>query len=247
MEHLLEHYELHSIIPIEISGIDISINIAIISMWLSSLLLFLLVFAASRRVALVPQGRLTNFVEVIVEFAYENFIDEYMGDKGKKWFPFIFSLFIFIWGANLMGLVPGFFTATSSIFVTATLAFLIVFPTVHVYGMLKHGFFRYMGSFIPSGVPIIIAPFLFIIEMIGALAKPFSLAVRLFANMFAGHLVLLTFLSLILEFKSFIIAPMPLLGAVLVTLLEILFTAIQAYIFAALSSMYIADAMYGGH
>lgn len=247
MEHLLEHFTLHPLFHLEVGGLDLSINLAVISMWVSSLFFFLLVFAASRRAALVPQGRLINLVEAIVEFAYSNFIEEYMGEEGRKWFPFIFSLFTFIWGANLIGLVPGFYTATSSIFVTATLAFLIVFPTVHIYGIKKHGFIKYIRSFVPHGVPVFIAPFLFIIEIIGALAKPFSLAVRLFANMFAGHLVLLTFIGMILEFKSFIIAPMPMLGAVLVMMLEILFTAIQAYIFAALSSMYIADAMHGGH
>jgi F-type H+-transporting ATPase subunit a len=216
-------------------------------MWVSSALAFILVFAASRKAALVPEGRLLNFVESVVEFAYNNFIEENMGEHGKKWFPFLFSLFIFIWFANVIGLVPGFYTATSSVFVTATLAFIIVFPTVHIYGIRKHGFIKYMKSFVPHGVPVAIAPFLFIIEIISAFAKPFSLTVRLFANMFAGHLVLLTFIALILEFKSFIIAPMPMLGALLVMGLEILFTAIQAYIFTALSSMYIADAMHGGH
>jgi len=247
LEHLLEHFVLKPIVPIEVGGLDLSINIAVISMWVSSFLMLLLVWTASRRVALVPQGRLTNLVEVIVDFVNTSIVEENMGQHGRQWFPFLFSLFMFIWGANLIGLVPGFFTATSSIFVTATLAFIIVFPTVHVYGIRKHGFFKYMGSFVPKGVPVFIAPFLFVIEMIGALAKPFSLTVRLFANMFAGHMVLLTFLMMILEFKSLIIAPMPLLGAVLVTALEILFTSIQAYIFTTLSAMYIADAMHGGH
>ncbi len=247
MEHLLEHFVLKPIIHLEINGIDLSINLAILSMWVSSLLMFLLVFIASRRVAIIPESRFVSFIESVFEFAEANFIEEYMGHHGKKWFPFLFSLFMFIWGANLIGLIPGFFTPTSSVFVTATLAFIIVFPTIHIYGLKKHGVVKYIKSFIPAGIPLYIAPFLFVIEMIGALAKPFSLTIRLFANMFAGHLVLLTFLSLILEFKSFIIAPMPLLGAVLVTFLEILFTSIQAYIFTVLSAMYIADAMHGGH
>lgn len=247
MEHLLEHFVLHPMFHIEIAGIDLSINMAVISMWVSSLVAFLLFFAASKKVSLVPNGRLINFVETIVEFAYKNFIEENIGPEGRKWFPFLFSLFLFIWFANLIGLVPGFYTPTSSVFVTATLAFLIVFPTVHIYGIFKHGFIRYVKSFVPHGVPVAIAPFLFVIEIISAFAKPFSLTVRLFANMFAGHLVLLTFIALILEFKSFIIAPLPMLGGVLVMGLEILFTAIQAYIFTTLSSMYIADAMHGGH
>lgn len=247
MEHLLEHFVLHPILELEIAGIDMSINIAVISMWVSSLIAFLLVFAASRKVAMIPQGRLVNFVESIVEFAYNNFIEENIGKEGRKWFPFLFSLFMFIWFANLIGLVPGFFTPTSSVFVTATLAFLIVFPSVHLYGIKKHGFINYMKSFVPHGVPGAIAPFLFVIEIISAFAKPFSLTVRLFANMFAGHLVLLTFIGLILEFKSFLIAPLPMLGGILVMGLEILFTAIQAYIFTSLSSMYIADAIHGGH
>lgn len=247
MEHLLEEFVKKPIISLKIAGIDLSINIAVISMWVSSFVMFLIVFAASRKVAMVPPNRFVSFVESIFEFAKSNFIEEYMGHHGLKWFPFLFSLFMFIWGANLIGLIPGFYTPTSSVFVTATLAFIIVFPTIHIYGMKKHGIIKYIASFVPKGVPVFIAPFLFIIEMIGSIAKPFSLSVRLFANMFAGHLVLLTFLSLILEFKSFIIAPMPLLGAVLVYGLEILFTSIQAYIFTVLSAMYIADAMHGGH
>lgn len=248
MEHLLEHFILHPIIPLEVGSIDLSINLAVISMWVSSLVAFFLVLAASRNVELVPRSKLLNFVEAIVEFAYSNFIEENIGkEEGKKWFPFLFSLFMFIWFANVIGLIPGFYTATSSVFVTATLAFLIVFPTVHLYGIKKHGLIKYLKSFVPHGVPVAIAPFLFVIEIISAFAKPFSLTVRLFANMFAGHLVLLTFIALILEFKSFIIAPMPILGGILVMGLEILFTAIQAYIFTTLSSMYIADAMHGGH
>lgn len=247
MEHLLEHFALHPLVHLEVAGIDMSINMAVISMWVSSFLAFLLIFAASRRVSLIPQGRLLNIVEAIVEFVYSSIVEENLGKKGKKWFPFLFSLFMFIWFCNLIGLVPGFYTPTSSVFVTATLAFLIVFPTVHIYGMVKHGPVKYLKSFVPHGVPAPIAPFLFVIEIIGAFAKPFSLTIRLFANMFAGHLVLLTFIGLILEFKSVIIAPMPMLGGILVMGLELLFTSIQAYIFTALSSMYIADAMHGGH
>ncbi len=247
MEHLLEHFVLHPIIPIHIGSLDLSINLAIISMWVSSSIAFLLVFFASRKASLVPSGRLVNFVEAIIEFIQTNVVEENMGKEGRKWLPFLLSLFMFIWFANLIGLVPGFYTPTSSVFVTGTLAFLIVAPTLHIYGMKKHGVIKYIKSFVPHGVPVFIAPFLFVIEMISAIAKPFSLTVRLFANMFAGHLVLLTFIGLILEFKSFIIAPLPMLGAILVMGLELLFTSIQAYIFTTLSSMYIADAIHGGH
>ncbi len=204
-------------------------------------------FFASRKASLVPSGRLVNFVEAIIEFIQTNVVEENMGKEGRKWLPFLLSLFMFIWFANLIGLVPGFYTPTSSVFVTGTLAFLIVAPTLHIYGMKKHGVIKYIKSFVPHGVPVFIAPFLFVIEMIYTLSKPFSLTVRLFANMFAGHLVLLTFIGLILEFKSFIIAPLPMLGAILVMGLELLFTSIQAYIFTTLSSMYIADAIHGGH
>lgn len=247
MDHLLDHFILKPIFYLKIWGLDISINHAIISMWVSSLIMLSLVFIASRKVALSPASKLSNFIESIIEFFQKNVVEEFMGHKGMKWLPFLFSLFLFIWGANLIGLVPGFYTATSSIFMTATLAFVIVFPTVHIYGIKKHGLVGYLKSFIPEGVPVFILPFLIPIEMISILAKPFSLSVRLFANMFAGHLVLLTFLLMIIEFKSFIIAPMPLFGAVFVFLLEMIFTTIQAYIFSLLSAIYIADAMHGGH
>ena len=142
MDHLLEHFVLKPIVPIEVAGLDLSINLAVISMWTSSLVMLLLVWFASRRAALVPSGRLANFIEVIVDFVNTNIVEENMGHHGRKWFPFLFSLFMFIWGANLIGLVPGFYTATSSIFVTATLAFIVVFQLFMYMGFVSMGFFR---------------------------------------------------------------------------------------------------------
>lgn len=242
----LHHFHLHSIIHLpHIGPIDPSINIAVISMWVATALVFVLFFMASRKVSLVPKG-IQNFVEVIVQFVRDDIVLTMMGKEGLPYLPFILTLFMFIWFSNLIGLVPGFFTPTSNIFVTGTLAVMVFFVT-HIIGIVKHGPFKYFKGWVPHGVPKALAPALFIIEIPSAFAKPFSLAVRLFANMLAGHIALLIFLSLIIQFKSLIIAPAPVLGATIILTLELLFTSLQAYIFAMLSALYISDAVHGGH
>ncbi len=216
-------------------------------MLLAASIAFGFVFLASRRVQLVPGSRLQGLAEVVIEFVDNEFATGMIGKEGRKWLPFFGTLFLFIFFMNVVGLVPGLYTATSSISVTGTLAFLIVFPTVHIVGMRRHGIAKYWWGLVPRGVPIALAPFLFLIELIGTLAKPLSLMIRLFANMFAGHLILFTFLGMIIEFQSLIIAPMPLIGAVVMSALEILFSGIQAFIFTILSAMYVNDALHGGH
>mgnify|MGYP003681882779 CR=1 FL=1 len=242
----LHHFRLHPMIHLpHIGPIDPSINMAVISMWVATALVFVIFFLASRKVSLVPKG-IQNFVEVIVQFVRDEFILGIMGKEGMPYLPFILTLFVFIWFCNLSGLIPGFFTPTSNIFVTGTLAVMVFFVT-HGIGIVRHGPFKYFKGWVPKGVPAALAPVLFIIEIPSAFAKPFSLAVRLFANMLAGHIAILIFLGMIIQYKSLIIAPFPVLGCVIIMILELLFTALQAYIFAILSSLYIGDAVHGGH
>ncbi len=243
--HLLEEFELHSLINLELFGVDLSINKAVIAMWIASFLVFLLLYLAARRKELVPRG-LQNVMETLVQFLREEVVIGMMGKEGLPWFPFIATLFFFILGCNLIGLIPGSFTPTSNIFVTATLA-MVVFISVQLAGIYKHGLLGHIGGWIPRGVPVAVAIIMFPIEVISQIAKPFSLAVRLFANMLAGHLVIISLLGLIFLFKSYLIAVFPVLGAVAIFMLEIGFSLIQAYIFTVLSAMYIADAIHGAH
>jgi len=144
----------------------------------------------------------------------------------------------------LLGLVPLLAGPTTNINVTAALA-IIVFLTVQVTGVVKHGPLGYLKSMIPSGVPLPIAVFLFPVEIVSQFAKPFSLAVRLFANMFAGHAVMLLIISLIFLFKSYLILPLPIIGNTAIMMFEIFVAFIQAFVFTYLSALYIATAQEG--
>ncbi|MHB0976676.1 MAG: F0F1 ATP synthase subunit A [Candidatus Aquicultorales bacterium] len=246
MEHLLEEFALHPVIELpHVFGVDLSITGAAIAMWLSVLLASLLVVYAGRGRGLVVGG-VKGAVEAILEFIRKDIVLENMGREGLKWYPFIATLFLFIWFNNLIGLVPGIQGATANINTTATLA-IIVFLAVVIQGIVKKGPVKYWLSLIPHGVPGWLAPVLFVIELISLLAKPFSLTLRLFANMFAGHVVLAVFLSLIFFFGSYAILPAPLLLNIVMRMLEILFGTIQAYIFAMFASMYIAASIHDEH
>ncbi len=243
---LLEEFRLHPIIELpHVFGIDLSITKAVIVMWISVALASFLIIYAGRRRGLVAGG-LKGGVEAVLEFIRNDIVLENMGREGLAWYPFITALFFFILLNNLLGLVPDSFTPTSNINTTGTLA-VIVFFSVIVQGMVKKGPLKYWLSLVPEGVPVFLAPFLFVIELVSLLAKPLSLAIRLFANMFAGHVVLGAFLGLIFFFGSYLIAPAPLLVTVVLRLLEIMFATIQAYIFTMLSSMYIGASIHDEH
>jgi len=242
---LLHHFELHPIVEIHILGIDLSITKAVVMIWVACLLTFLLLTMAGRRTKLVPSG-LQNLVEALVDFLRRNLILETIGEEGLAWFPFIATLFFFILFCNLLGLVPGAFTATSNINVTATLA-VIVFLCTQAAGVSKHGLLGYFKKFVPKGIPLFVIPIMVPIEIISQFAKPFSLAVRLFANMTAGHAVILVFLFMIIMFKSWVIVAVPLIGVVIMSAFEIFVGFIQAYIFSILTAMYIAEAVQEAH
>jgi F-type H+-transporting ATPase subunit a len=245
MHNILEEFELEPIIHFKLFGINASIDKAVIVMWIASLLVATMIIYAARRRNLVPTG-LVNAVEAMIDFLRTDIVLENIGRSGLYWLPFLATLFFFILFNNLIGLIPASFSPTSNINVTATLA-IVVFIAVQIQGMLKQGLVKYWLNLVPKGVPILLTPILFLIELISLVAKPFSLAVRLFANLFAGHVILLVFLSLIITYKSLIISPFPLLGAVVMTLLEIMFSFIQAYIFTILSAIYIGAAMHVEH
>jgi F-type H+-transporting ATPase subunit a len=167
-----------------------------------------------------------------------------------KFFPFVFSLFMFVLTANLLGMVPYFFTITSQIIVTFALACLVI-GTVVVYGFYKHGL-HFFAIFAPKGVPAVLLPLVSLIEVISFLSRPISLSVRLFANMLAGHIMLKVFAGFVASMGALGAigvggAILPLLMTVAMTGLEFLVAFLQAYVFAVLTCMYLNDAVHGGH
>jgi len=207
----------------------------------------LLVGASSPR-ALVP-GRMQSIAEMSYEFV-ANTIQSTAGKEGMKFFPLVFTLFMFILVANLIGLIPYTFTVTSHIIITALMA-LIVFLTVIVYGFYKNGL-RFFRLFVPSGIPIYILPLIVFIEVLSFLSRPISHSVRLFANMLAGHITLKVFASFItllggLGIFGIFGAVLPLILVVALTALELLVAFLQAYVFAILTCIYLNDAIHPGH
>ncbi len=252
--NLMEHLQPHVLIPLNIGGLDVSITNAVLTIWVACALVFLTMTLAGRMGKLVPKG-LQNMMESLVSFAKNTLVVEIMGEDGLVWFPFIATLFFFILFCNLLGLVPKMFTPTSNINVTATLA-VIVFICSQGAGILKHGIGGYCSTFVPKGMPggiagLVLKGFMIIIEIISMFARPFSLAVRLFANMTAGHLVIMVFISMIFMFQGTIIkifiTPTSVVMAVVMMAFEIFVSVLQAFIFAILASIYISLAVHPEH
>jgi F-type H+-transporting ATPase subunit a len=198
-----------------------------------------------KKSSLIP-NRFQSSVELLYEFV-SNMVKENVGTGGKKYFPFIFSLFMFILFGNLLGMIPYSYTFTSQIIVTITLA-LIIFIGVTLIALIKHKL-EFFTFFFPSGVPIALAPLLIPIEIISYLMRPVSLSVRLFANMLAGHTMMKVFAGLIIMMTSAsgvlkAGAVLPLLAVIGLTGLEFLVAALQAYVFSILTCMYLHDALH---
>ena len=206
-----------------------------------------LILSTQKR-ALVP-----NRVQLVSEMLYEfvaNMVTSTAGTAGMKFFPFVFSLFMFVLVANMFGMIPFFFTVTSHIIVTFALAMLVI-TVVLVYGFWKNGL-RFFKLFVPSGVPGYVLPIVVPIEIVSFLSRPISLSVRLFANILAGHITLKVFAGFIvtlgaLGWLGWLGAILPLVMTIAITALEFLVAALQAYVFAVLTSMYLNDAIHPGH
>lgn len=198
--------------------------------WFVMLVLILLAFLASRSIKQVPTG-LQNFMEIVVT-GIENLIEETMGPKGKKYFPLLATLALFILVSNLIALIPGFYPPTANLNTNAALA-LTVFVMTHVIGFKEHGF-AYLKHFM--GPILVLAPLIFIIEIIGHLARPLSLSLRLFGNMYGHEIVLMIFLALV-----------PFLLPVPMMLMGVLIAFIQTFVFTLLAMIYIAGALEEAH
>jgi len=195
-----------------------------------------------RKSALVP-GRWQSMAELSYEFI-ANVVRENAGSEGMVYFPFVFTLFMFILFCNLLGLIPFSFTVTSHIAVTFALA-AIVFLGVTAIGFAKHGL-KFLQLFVPSGVPIALLPLIVLIELISYLTRPISLSVRLFANMMAGHTMLKVFAGFVVALGIWL-GWAPLAFIVALTALELGIAILQAYVFAILSCIYLHDAMHPHH
>jgi F-type H+-transporting ATPase subunit a len=207
----------------------------------------LLILGTSRR-AVVP-GRVQALAEISYEFV-ANMLRESAGTDGMRFFPFVFSIFMFVLVMNVLGLVPYFFTVTSHIVITGALAAGIILLVI-LYGFYRNGV-GFMRLFIPQGVPGYLLPLVVLIEILSFLSRPISLSVRLFANMLAGHITLKVFASFILMLGAFGVAGwlgaiIPFFMTVALTALEVLVAFLQAYVFAILTSMYLNDALHPSH
>ena len=238
MESPLHHFEVHTIIPIHIGGLDLSVNNAVVAMWVGLAIVagaFMLV--VNRGVSPIP-GKLQSILEVALEFI-RGMVFEFIGEEeGKKYVSFIATLFLFILACNLIGLVPGSYTITSQVVVTGAFAIGIFILTL-VIGFSKHGM-HFFGILVPPGVPKIMIPLIVPIEIISMLARPISLAVRLFANMTAGHTVLAVLFGLAMTGPLWL-GWLPFGFTIVINGLEIAIAFIQAYIFTTLTCVYIGD------
>ena len=244
----IHQFEIVDILPLgNIGGAEIAFTNSALFMVLTVAAIGAFLLFSSAQRAIVP-GRWQLLSEMSFEFV-ANIIKNTAGSEGMKFFPLIFSLFMFVLFANLWGMIPYFFTVTSHIVITMALA-LLVFGTVIVYGFWKNGF-KFLKMFVPSGVPMYILPLVSLIEVISFLSRPLSLSLRLFGNIMAGHIVLKVFGGMVVGLLAAggwaALAIGPFVMAVAITGLEFLVAALQAYVFAVLASMYLNDAIHPGH
>lgn len=239
MENPVEQFKIQPWVPLHVGGVDVSFTNSSAFMIGAAALIVAFLTLSVRGRALVP-GRWQSLAEILYEFV-ANMIRDNVGSKGRKYFPFIFTLFMFVLFGNVIGQVPYTFTYTSHIIVTFGLA-ATVFVGVTIIGFSRHGF-GYLRMFFPHGAPIATAVILVPIELISYLSRPFSLAIRLFANMTVGHIILKVMGGFIVALGllgGFV--PMAFLGGV--TILEFGIAFLQAYVFAILSCIYLHDAIH---
>jgi len=235
----MAQFEIKRLVPLELFGYDISFTNSSLFMVIAVVVVSaFLIFAISGR-SLVP-GRLQSIAESVYEFV-ANIVRENLGHEGMRYFPWVFTIFIFILALNMIGLIPGTFTVTSHIIVTFALA-AMVWITATLIGFARHGV-GYLKLFVPAGVPIWLMPLIVPIEVVSYLIRPISLSVRLFANMMAGHTMLKVFASFAVSLPIFA-KLFPVLFTAAFTGLEFLVAFLQAFIFTVLTCIYLNDAVH---
>ena len=233
----IHQFEIKELIPLEIFETNISYTNSSLFMSLAIIFVTLLLLLSIKNKSLIP-SRLQSISEIFYEFI-SNMVSDNIGDKGRKFFPLIFTLFTFLLFGNMLGMLPYSFTFTSHIIVTFVLA-MFIFLLVTLLGIFIHGF-KFFGLFVPKGVPMLMLPLMVPIEIISYLSRPISLSVRLFANMMAGHTMLKIFAGFIVPLGIFGLAP--LIVDVALTALEVLIAILQAYVFTILTCLYLNEAI----
>ena len=258
MANPMEQFSVETLLPLSVAGYDVSFTNSSLWMVIALAAVSVFLFIGTARPQLVP-GRMQAANEYLYDFV-RKMLDENVGPEGRRFAPLIFSVFIFVLACNLLGLIPwiGAFTPTSHVSVTLGLA-MIVFVTVCIVGFARHGL-HFFSLFWPAGEPVfqgsiisiflklLLGIFVFIIEFLSFLSRPFTLAIRLFANMTAGHVLLKVFGTFVVTLGSFGALPyvfgvLPLMVNVALTGLEVLIAVVQAYVFALLASLYLNDAI----
>ncbi len=244
----IHQFHITKILPIQVGHWDVSFTN-------SSLFMAIVVIVATGFLVMASSGRslVPSRWQLVAEMSYSfvaNTLRDAAGKAGMQFFPFVFSIFMFVLVANLIGLVPYFFTVTAHIIVTFCLAITVIGIVVG-YGLWKNGF-RFFKLFVPSGVPVALIPLVTLIEIISFLSRPISLSVRLFANMLAGHITLKVFAGFVVTLSAagavgVAGSVLPLAMAVALTALEFLVAFLQAYVFTMLTCMYLNDAIHPGH
>ncbi len=231
----------------ELFGLDISITRHVVFMWIGATLLFVVMtrVAKAYKKSFVPKG-FANFWELIIVFVRDEIAMPTIGKGFENFLPYLLTAFFFILFGNFLGLIPFSATFTSNIAVTATMA-IFSFLVIQIGGMKSNGAFGYFKGLIPHGVPMFLLPIMIVVEFLGLLAKPFALAIRLFANMTAGHIVIYALISLIFVMQSVGWAGLAIPMALFIYGLEILVALLQAYIFTMLSSLFIGMAVHQDH
>jgi F-type H+-transporting ATPase subunit a len=238
----MHQFMVHVLIPLSFFGFDVSLTNSALFMLLTTSLLMALFYFGVNPKALIP-GRTQVVLESLYGFITDTLFSS-VGENAKAYLPYVFSLFLFISAGNLLGMVPYSFTITSQIIVTLTLS-MIVFVTVTILGFVKHGT-HYFRLFLPEGIPLYLAPLLVLVEVLSYLARPITLATRLFVNMVAGHAIMKIFAALTMILVGslwFPLAVLPLTLNVIITAFEIFICLLQAYVFTILSCIYLNDAL----
>lgn len=233
----LSQFEVNKIFDFHFGSIDLSLTNSSLYMILSTVIAILFLHIATKRKALVPSR-----LQVIAEGMYNFVIDmvkNSIGNEGNKFFPLIFSLFVFILLCNVLGMTPYSFTATSQVAVTLTLA-MLSFTTVTIFAIWRNGLLGFLHMFLPSGVPLWMAPIIFFIEFFSFLIRPITLSVRLFANMVAGHVLLKVVAGFIISL-GVIFGTLPFLFSIVMIGFETFIAVLQAYIFAILVCAYLGE------
>jgi len=245
----IHQFEIHNLVSLlKIGGTEIHLTNSALFMFVAVGLTALLLLGATAGRRLVPT-RMQSMAELSYELVADT-IRSTAGEEGMRFFPLVFSLFMFILFSNVIGIVPYTFTVTSHIIITAALA-LLVFFTVIIYGIWHNGL-HFFKVFVPSGIPVLMVPVIVVIEVLSFLSRPISHSVRLFANMLAGHITLKLVASFVvmlgsLGFLGWLGALAPLALTIALTALELLVAVLQAYVFTILTCIYLSDALHPGH